>query len=90
MNTFASKTRNVHKEIKENLSKTDILLSRYTKIINQGPRKTAQTVGRETTLLENEEKQGGPLMSTLAKIQEQLTVQQGSIDQQVVEQNRKM
>jgi len=59
------------------------------KIINQGPGKTAQTVGRETTFLANKEKPGG-LMSALAKIQEQLTVQQGSIDQLVAEQNRQM
>lgn len=101
MNTFEANTRNVHKELKETLAKTCMLLKQYTRVKNQGPGDTVQAttskqhmkskgknVATQTTTKEG--LSDSPLMSTLVGIQDQLLAQQRSINQLFDERNRTM
>lgn len=99
MNKFASDTRNVHKEIKETLLKTCILLTQYKKVKNDTPSVMAPNpaiIGEKQTetnvatekLKKTNENMDGPIMTTLAKIQGQLAAQQKSIEQIVAERDR--
>lgn len=102
MNKFVSATRNVHKELKENLPKTHMLLTRYRKLKEQGRGDTGliickpaekgagNSVATQTPTPTNIEEPVGPLMSMLEKIREQLATQQGSTDQEAAERNHRL
>jgi len=97
MEKFALNTRNVHREIKDTIPKLRMLLTQYKKVRNQGPgnkeqitpKPTAKDAGKsaatQTPKLTNVEKPDGPLTEMLERIQEQLTLQQGSIDRLLAE-----
>ncbi|CAI6360636.1 unnamed protein product [Macrosiphum euphorbiae] len=100
MEKFALATRNVHREIKDTLPKLRMLLTQYIKVKKQGTGDKGQNTQKpevkdagkcaatQTPTPTNPEKPDGPLMAMLERIQEQLTSQQGSIDQLAAERNQ--
>ena len=53
MNTFAANTRNVHKELKETITKTCMLLTQYARVKNQGPGDTSKQHTPAVPVLKN-------------------------------------
>jgi len=99
MNKFAISTRNVHREIKDTLSKTCMLLTQYkiakdrghTATITDKPvvESTGVNVATQTLASSNAEKPD-PSTTILENIQEQLATQQRSIDQLLAERSRQL